>query len=87
MICSFSSLRDKEVVNIRDGKILGCVTDIEFEVPSGRICRIVLPPPGKFALFCSSKNNIYIPWDHIEKIGDDTILVRLSEIVCAKKCR
>ncbi len=87
MFCSFCTLREKEVVNIRDGRILGCVIDIEFDVPSGRICRLVLPPPGKFALFSSSKNNIYIPWDHIEKIGDDIILVRCAEIVCAKKFR
>ncbi len=87
MFCSFSSLRDKEVVNVRDGKILGCVIDVEFDVPSGRICRLVLPPPGRFALFSSSKNYIYIPWDHIERIGDDIILVRCAEIICSKKCK
>ncbi|MGI6715576.1 MAG: PRC-barrel domain-containing protein [Eubacteriales bacterium] len=87
MFCSFSSLRDKEVINIKDGKILGCVIDIEFEVCTGKICRLVLPPPGKLNLFTSSKNKLYIPWDHIEKIGDDTILVRCPEIVYQAKQR
>jgi YlmC/YmxH family sporulation protein len=87
MFCSFSSLRDKEVVNIRDGKMLGCVIDLEFDVLTGRICRLVLPPPGRLAIFSSPKNNIYIPWDHIEKIGDDIILVRCADIICPKKCK
>ena len=85
MICSFSDLRDKEVINLRDGRKLGCVTDIDFDIPTGRICRIILPPPGKMALFASSKNNLYIPWDKIEKIGDDAILVRCADVIIPKK--
>lgn len=85
MICSFSDLRDKEVINLRDGRKLGCVTDIDFDIPTGRICRIILPPPGKMALFASSKSNLYIPWDKIEKIGDDAILVRCADVIIPKK--
>ena len=85
MICSFSDLRDKEVINLRDGRKLGCVTDIDFDIPTGRICRIILPPPGKMALFASSNSNLYIPWDKIEKIGDDAILVRCAEVIMPKK--
>lgn len=85
MYCGFCALREKEVVNIRDGRRLGCVIDIEFDFPTGKISRIVLPPPGKFVIFGSSKNNLYIPWDRIEKIGDDIILVRCSDIVFPKK--
>lgn len=85
MICSFSDLRDKEVINLRDGRKLGCVMDIDFDIPTGRICRIILPPPGKIALFASSKSNLYIPWDKIEKIGDDAILVRCADVIIPKK--
>lgn len=85
MICSFCALRDKEVINVRDGRKLGCVIDVDFDVPTGRICRLILPPPGKLALFSSSKNNLYIPWDRIEKIGNDTILVRCADIIIPKK--
>ncbi|MBO4795648.1 MAG: YlmC/YmxH family sporulation protein [Clostridia bacterium] len=84
-MCSFSDLRDKEVINLRDGRKLGCVTDIDFDIPTGRICRIILPPPGKMALFASSKSNLYIPWDKIEKIGDDAILVRCADVIIPKK--
>ena len=84
MLCSFSDLKDKEVINIRDGKRLGCVIDVEFDIPSGKIIRLVLPPPGKIIIFGSSKNNLYIPWDHIEKIGSDIILVKCADIVLSK---
>ncbi|MBO7401274.1 MAG: YlmC/YmxH family sporulation protein [Clostridia bacterium] len=84
-MCSFSDLRDKEVINLRDGRKLGCVMDIDFDIPTGRICRIILPPPGKMALFASSKSNLYIPWDKIEKIGDDAILVRCADVIIPKK--
>lgn len=80
MFCTFCDLRDKEVVNIRDGKRLGYIIDLEFDICSGRIIRIILPPCGKL-FSISSKNNICIPWDHIEKIGEDTILVRYNEII------
>ncbi len=85
MICSFSDLRNKEVINLRDGRKLGCVMDIDFDIPTGRICRIILPSPGKMALFASSKSNLYIPWDKIEKIGDDAILVRCADVIIPKK--
>ena len=85
MICSFSALRNKEVINLRDGRKLGCVMDIDFDIPTGRICRIILPPPGKIALFASSKNNLCIPWERIEKIGDDAILVRCADMIIPKK--
>lgn len=81
MLSTFSSLRSKEVINIRDGRKLGCVIDVEYDCPTGRITRIILPPPGKIVVFGSSKNNIYIPWDRIEKIGDDIILVRCADII------
>lgn len=84
MLCSFASLKDKEVINIRDGRRLGCVIDAEFDIPSGRITRLILPPPGKFVVFGSSKNNLYVPWDHIEKIGSDIILVRCADIIPSK---
>lgn len=84
MLSSFSNLRDKEVVNIKDGKRLGCIADLVLDIPTGRICRIVLPPVGKLVVF-SSKDNISIPWDCIEKIGDDVILVRYTELPSKKK--
>lgn len=77
---SFSELRDKQVINIRDGCVLGCVCDIEFNLCSGEIRAIILPGNGILASL-SSKNRIIIPWCDIEKIGKDTILVKFNGVI------
>ena len=35
MLCKFSMLRRKEVINLCDGCRLGCVGDVEVTVPEG----------------------------------------------------
>ncbi len=72
---SFCELKNKEVVNVQDGSLLGCVTDIEFDICNGNILSLVLPGNGILASL-SAKNKIIIPWCDIERIGKDTILVR-----------
>ena len=67
------SFRDKEVINSCDGRRLGYVTDIEFDVCDGRITAIVVPVKGGF--FGCGGEEIVIPWQKIQKIGEDIILV------------
>ncbi len=77
VMTTFSELRNKQVVNLRDGSVLGCVYDLEINSCTGEICAICLPGNGLLASL-SSKNRISIPWRDIERIGKDTILVRAS---------
>ncbi len=79
VMSSFSELRNKQVINIRDGSLLGCVSDIEFNSCNGEITAIVLPGNGLLASL-SPKNRIVIPWCDIERIGKDTILVKFREL-------
>ncbi len=76
-VISFSELRSKEVINVRDGSLLGCITDIEFNAFTGEICAIILPGNGILASL-SPKNRITVPWCRIERIGKDTILVGID---------
>ena len=71
------SLREKEVINLCDGTRLGCPDDFEVNVCDGKIVAIVVPRPSGF-LGLSHSNDLVIPWHKIECIGEDTILVRLS---------
>ena len=77
VMTTFSELRNKQVVNLRDGSVLGCIYDLEINSCTGEICAICLPGNGLLASL-SSKNRISIPWRDIERIGKDTILVRFS---------
>lgn len=74
---SFLELRSKEVINLADGKRLGRIVDIVFELPSGKIKGLVVPVcDGGFSLF-KSPQQAFIPFDQICKIGEDTILVEV----------
>ena len=82
--CFYSSLKNKEVVNVKDGAAVGCVCDLEVNPCTGQVMRLVVPGSGIVGMF-SLKKRIYIPWDCVERIGDDVILVRMPELLATKK--
>ena len=67
------NLREKQVINSADCKILGYVQDVEFDLCSGCIKAIIVPGPPK--LFC------FFGADCIVNVGPDVILVN----VCPEK--
>jgi YlmC/YmxH family sporulation protein len=70
-----SELKQKEVININDGRRLGLVSDMEINMETGNLEAIVIPAGGKFLGFFSKENDIVIGWSSIRKIGIDVILV------------
>ena len=86
-VCSFCDLRCREVVSVGDGKKLGYVSDIEFDLCSGKILSIVVPAEKSLlslgAIF--QRDEYRIPWDCIQRIGDDIILVSNAEVCSCKK--
>jgi len=80
-ICTFSELKKLEVINLFDGSRMGCIQDIEFDLCIGNITAILLTKRVDFNELFQKKCKKYcrIPWCQIERIGDDTILVRYEE--------
>ena len=75
----FSELKQKEVVNVLDGRRLGTTIDIEFSQNDGVITAIVVPGPFSFKGFIKGSCDGYvIPMKKICKIGDDVVLVELD---------
>ena len=74
---STCELREKEVINLHDGTRLGCPCDFEFNVYEAAITALIIPRSGGF-LGLGRSNDIVIPWDKIECIGTDAILVRVT---------
>ncbi|MBO7170676.1 MAG: YlmC/YmxH family sporulation protein [Clostridia bacterium] len=72
--CNSEDFREKEVVNLCDGRRLGCVSEVEFNVCDGKLTAIVVPA-GNCVLGFGCKEKIVIPWERIERIGEDVILV------------
>jgi len=75
---SFLELRCKDVINVTDGKKLGRIIDIVFDLPTGCVRGFVVPISNGFNLFKSSQQ-VFIPYNRICKIGEDIILVELYE--------
>lgn len=84
MICTFNQLRDKEVINLCDGKRLGYVCDAEIDTCSGRICALIVPGAPKCLGFVRGEN-LRIPWECVERIGDDLILVNGGKLFSRDK--
>ncbi len=77
METSFLELRCKEVVNVVDGKRLGHIVDICFNLQSGCLQGIVVPGERNFWNVFKSGMELFIPISQIVKVGEDTILVEL----------
>ncbi len=75
--CSTTQLREKEIINLCDGLRLGYADDFEFDWKDGHITALLVDHHP--SLFCLSKaEQLRIPWEKIECIGEDTVLVRLN---------
>jgi YlmC/YmxH family sporulation protein len=77
MIIKISDLRDREIINILDGRRLGPIKDIVLDLEQGKINAIVLPgfAGGRFLGLFGRNDDIIIPWEKINRIGVDVVLV------------
>lgn len=75
----FSQLRKKQVVNIVTGCCLGTVNDLVIDESTSSVRAIVVPGvSGNLLSRIKKGTDIVIPWQCIEKIGDDVILARVD---------
>jgi YlmC/YmxH family sporulation protein len=75
---TFCELRQKDVINVTDGKSLGCIVDLVLDYHTGLICGLVVPGEHKFFNFFKCEQ-LFVPWQNICKIGEDVILVELFD--------
>ena len=79
-------MKQKEVVNIRDGCRLGFICDIEVDLTDGMIKNIIVPGQGKLFGILGREMEYVIAWCQISKIGADIILVDIDTNKCLKEC-
>ena len=70
-----SEFRQKEVVDVKTGKRLGYICDMEIDDASGKILSVRVPS-GKIFSSMMKSSDIIILWENIEVVGKDMILVR-----------
>ena len=71
-------IRCKEVVNIVDGRKLGHIVDVVFDLSNGCLLGLVVPGEKSFWNVFKSGTEIFISLNQIVKVGEDTILVELN---------
>lgn len=79
---STDKLKNKEVINISDGRSLGFVSDIEVNLEKGVIEGIIIPAErGLFAWFHKGEEDMMIRWENVRTVGDDVILVETEPML------
>ena len=75
------------MINICDGERLGNVCDIDFEVKTGRICNLIIPGPCRIWGILGRDQEYIVPYEQIQRIGTDVILVEAEREKCLQKCQ
>ena len=76
---TFTELKQKDVVNVRDGRRLGKPIDLVLN-EMAIVEALVVPVSGGFLnLLKQEKEGCLVPWNQIIRIGDDVILIDLCQ--------
>ena len=78
---NLSDLQLKEIIDISSGKRLGTIVDVIID-SKGSILKLLLDNKrNRSKLFVSNKEEYFIEWKNIIKLGDDIILVDTSHLL------
>lgn len=76
MEVNFSDLKQKDVINLNDGKNMGKVCDLSFTFPENNVLGFTVTGCKGFKF---SKQEVFIPIKQVVKIGKDAVLVKFGE--------
>jgi len=84
METSFTELRNKEVINVLSGRLLGNINDVIIDLSRNCVLGYMVPNCKSILNFFRPSQEIFIPYNCICKIGEDVILVEVVETPCKK---
>ncbi len=70
---------EETVINVVDGRNLGNICDMSYEIVPGRIISITTKKAAGLFSFFKKEEGIIINWDQVVKIGDDVVIVNYLE--------
>jgi YlmC/YmxH family sporulation protein len=73
-----SDIMEKEVINVKNGKRMGFIADIDMDANEGKIISFKIFAEGGRGLFSRGGEMETIHWNDILKIGCDTIIVNMG---------
>lgn len=75
MVFNFEELKKKEIICVKDGYKIGYIDDLIFEEETYKIKSFICYGRRNFLPFIRKSEDIIIPFDKIQIIGEDIILV------------
>ena len=85
MKCTLAELRNKEIINIKNGARLGYIDDLEFDTETSKIKSFIVYGRSRFFGLLGKEDDIVITCGDIEIIGVDTVLIAVEEAELAKR--
>ena len=73
-----SDIMEKEIINVKNGKRMGFITDIDMDINEGKIVSFNIIGDGSMNFFSRGYEGKVIFWNDILKIGCDTIIVNIG---------
>ena len=78
MRCRIDELKNKQVVCVKDGYVIGYIGDIELDTESGRLVSLIIYGNLRFMGLLGREKDIVIPFEDIVVIGEETVLVNTN---------
>ncbi len=75
MLCKIGELKNKQVISMETGAVLGYIGDVEIDTESGAISHVIIPGKLRAMGFLGREEDFRVEWKNMEVIGDETILV------------
>lgn len=85
MKCTLAELRNKEIINIKNGARLGYIDDLEFDTETSEVKSFIVYGRSRFFGLFGKDDDIVITCGDIEIIGVDTVLIAVDEAELAKR--
>lgn len=85
MKCTLAELKNKEIINIKNGARLGYVDDLEFDTDDASIKSFIIYGRARLFGLLGRDDDIILTCDDIEIIGVDTVLISADEAKLMKR--
>lgn len=72
-----SELQSKDIVSIKDGKMIGNIIDVVLDM-NGNLEALIVQKSKFISNLFSNRDEFSVKWNQIKKIGEDVILVDIT---------
>ena len=80
-------LQQKEILNLKDGSKIGFVDDVLIDMSEKLMKALIVRGRLRFFGLLGREPDLLIPWENIEVIGEDAILVSTVQLMDAERPR